>query len=54
MYTILPRDQDGVEVKIKIALVVVKRDMLRFVQNVRAVRGMGRGLSNHYVVLFKV
>ena len=36
-----------------IDLVLVKRDMLRYVQDMRAVRGMGRGLSGHYVVLFK-
>ena len=28
--------------------------MLRYVQDVRAVRGMGRGLSDHHVVLYKV
>ena len=37
-----------------IDLVLVKRDMLRHVQDVRAERGMRRGLSNHYVVLCKV
>ena len=37
-----------------IDLVLVKRDMLRYVQDVRAVSGMGRGLSDHYVVLCKV
>ena len=36
-----------------IDLVLVKKDMLRYVQDVRAVRGMGRGLSDHYVVLRK-
>ena len=33
---------------------LVKRDMLQYVQVVRAVRGMGRGLSDYYVVLCKV
>ena len=37
-----------------IDLVLVKRDMLRLVKDGRAVRGMGRGLSDHYVVLYKV
>ena len=37
-----------------IDLLLVKRDMLRCVQDVRAVRGMGRGLSDHHVVLCKV
>ena len=35
-------------------MVLVKRDMLRHVQDVDAVRGMGCGLSDHYVVLCKV
>ena len=34
-----------------IDLVLVKRDMLQYVQDVR---GMGHGLSDHYVVLCKV
>ena len=37
-----------------IDLVLVKKDMLRFVQNVRAVRGMGRGLLDHHALLYKV
>ena len=37
-----------------IDLVMVKRDMLKYVQDVRAVRGMGQGLSYHHVVLCKV
>ena len=37
-----------------IDLVLVKKGMLRDVQVVRAVRGMGRGLSDHHVVLCKV
>ena len=37
-----------------IDLVPVKRDMLRYEQDVRSVRGMGPGLSDHYVVLCKV
>ena len=37
-----------------IDLVLVKRDMLHYVQDVRAVRGMGRCLSDHYVVLCNV
>ena len=46
--------QGGVEIKSMIDLVLVKRDMLRYVQDVSAVRGMGRELSDHYVVLCKV
>ena len=37
-----------------INLVLVKRNMLRYVQDVRAVRGRGRGLSEHHAVLCKV
>ena len=33
---------------------LVKKDMLRCVQDVRAVRGMGRGISDHHVVLCKL
>ena len=40
-YTRVARDQDRVEVKSMIDLMLVKRDMLRYVQDVRAVRGMG-------------
>ena len=37
-----------------IDLVLVKRDRLRYVQDVRAVRGLGCSLSENYVVLCKV
>ena len=37
-----------------IDLVMVKKTMLHYVQDVRAVRGMGRGLSNHRVLVRKV
>ena len=43
--------QDGVEAKSMIGLVQVKRDMLRYVQDVRE---LGRGPSDHHVVPFKV
>ena len=45
----MARGRDGVEIKSMIDLVVVKDDMLRSVQDVRVVRGMGRGLSDHHV-----
>ena len=41
--------QDGVVVKIMIDLLLVKRDIPRYVQDVKAVRGMGRGISDHHV-----
>ena len=36
-----------------IDLVLVEKDMLRYVQDVRALKGMGQGLSDHHVVLCK-
>ena len=53
-YTRVGRGQDGVEVKSMMDLVMVKRDMLRYVQDVRAVRGIGRDLSDHHALLCKV
>ena len=53
-YTRVARGQDGVEVKSMIDLELVKKDMLHFVQDVRAVRGMGQSISNHQVLLCKV
>ena len=47
---IYTRDQE-VEIKSMIDLELVKKDMLRYV---RGVRGMGRDLSSHHVVLSKV
>ena len=49
--TRVARGREGKEIKSMIDLMLVKMDMLRYVQDVRAVRGMGRGLSDHYVVL---
>ena len=48
------RGEDGVEAKGMRDLVQVKEDLLHYVQDVRAVRGMGRGLSDHHVVVCKV
>ena len=53
-YTRVARGQYGVEVKSMIDLVLGKKDMLCFVQDVRAVREMGRGITDHHVVLCKV
>ena len=39
-YTRVPRGQDGIEIKSMIDLVLLKKDMLRYVQDVRAVRGI--------------
>ena len=50
-YTRVARGQDRVEVKSMIVLVQVKKLLL---QDVRAVRGMGRDLSDHHVVLCKI
>ena len=35
-------------------LLLVKKDMLHFIQDVKAVRGMGQGISDHHIVLCKV
>ena len=53
-YTRVAEGEGDVETKSMIDLVLVKRNMLRYVQNERAVRGMGCGFSDHYVVLCKV
>ena len=53
-YTRVARGRDGVEIKSMIDFVLVKTDMLRYVHEVKAVRGMGHGLSDHYVVVCKV
>ena len=37
-----------------IDLVLVRRDMLRYVQDVWEMRGMGQNLSDHHVVVCKV
>ena len=37
-----------------IDLVLVKKYMLRCVQDVRALRRLGRGLSDHYLILCKI
>ena len=50
MYARVARGQDGMEVKSMIDLVLMKRDILRYVQDVGAVGG----LSHHHVVLCKV
>ena len=53
-YTRVARSREGVEIKSMIDLLLVKRDMLRYVQDMRAVKGIGRDLSDHHVVLCKV
>ena len=50
-YTKVARGRDGVQIKSMINLALVKRDVLQWVQDVRTERGMGRGLSDHHVVL---
>ena len=53
-YTRVAEGQDRVEVRSMIYLLLVRKDMLHYVQDVREVRGMGRGLSYPHVVLCKV
>ena len=50
---LLPR-RESVEIKNMIDLVLVKRDMLQYVQDMRVVRGMGCILSVNHVILCKV
>ena len=50
----MARGKDKVEVKSMIDLVLVKKDMLHYEQEVRAMREMGQGLSDHHVVLRKI
>ena len=50
-YTRVTRGQDGVEVKSMINLVLVKKDMLPYMQDMKAVGGMGRGLTYQHVGL---
>src|SRR5678816_1653157 len=45
--------RDGSEVKSMIDFVLVKK-MLKYVLDVKSVRGLGLGLSDHYVVLCKI
>ena len=45
--TRVARGQNGVKVKSMIDLVLVKKYMLHFEQDMRAVRGMGQGISDH-------
>ena len=53
-YIRVARGQDGAEVKSMMDLVLVKRDILQYVQDVRLVSGMGQLLSDHHVILCKV
>ena len=52
-YTRVAEGRESVEIKSMIDLMMVKKAMRRYVQDVRPVRGMGRGLSDHHVVLCK-
>ena len=42
------------EVKGLIDLLLVKKDMLRYVQDVKSMRGVRRDLSDHHVLMCKV
>ena len=53
-YIKVARGRECVEIKSMIDLVLVKRDMVRYVQDMRTVSGIGRGLSDHHVVQCKV
>ena len=49
-YTRVAMGQHRVEVKSIIDLLLVKKDMLLYMQDVRAVREMKQGLSNYHVL----
>ena len=53
-YTAVASSQIEVGVMSMIDLVLVKRDMLQYVQNDRKLREIGRSLSDHYVAFCKV
>ena len=53
-YTRVGVDRDGLEVKSLIDLVLVKKEMQKYVLDVKAVRGLGMGISDHYIVLCKI
>ena len=53
-YTRVGTDRNGNEVKSLIDLVLVKKEMLKYVMDVKAVRGMGMGISDNYIVLCKI
>ena len=54
MYIRVSRGQGGVKVRSMIDLVLGKKDMLPYVQDVRAVTGMRRGLLDHHVLMRKI
>src|SRR5678815_1676101 len=53
-YTRVGVGRDGIEVKSMIDLVLVKKEMLKYVLDVKSVRELGMELSDHYVVLCKI
>ena len=53
-YTRVTRFQNGIKVMSMIDLVLAKREILQYMHNVRTVREMGQGLSNHHAVCVKL
>ena len=53
-YTRVAGGHDVLDVKSVIDLVLVNKDMLLYVQDVKVVKGMRRTLSDQHVVLCKV
>ena len=53
-YAIMARGEDALEVKGMINLVLVKKDILISMLDVKIVRGIGRSFSDHHAVLCKV
>ena len=50
-HTRVAMGQDGLEANSMIDLVLVKMNMLCYVQDLREVKGVGRGISDYHVVL---
>ena len=53
-YTSMSRGQDGVEIMSITDPLLVKEVLLRYEQDLRSVRGMGRSLSDHHVDYVKL
>ena len=53
-YTRVARGPDGMKATNMIYRVFIKKDMLHYVQDMTAVRGMGQDRSDHHVILCKV
>ena len=51
---LVARGKDGMKFKRIINLVLVNRNRLKYVYEMKTVRGLGRNISNHSILLIKV